>query len=342
MATKEVEALKPEEEEEDILIRAEGLTKFFPVRRSLFDVLRGVPPLYVKAVDHISFYIKKGEMFGLVGESGCGKTTTGKLLVRLLEPTDGAVYFNGVNIYELKGKALREFRKKVQIIFQDPYESLNPRMTVYDIIAEPLKVLGLTKSRREEEERVREALENVELTPPEDFYLRYPHELSGGQRQRVAVARALVVNPQFIVADEPVSMLDVSIRAEVLNVMVNIQDKFGVAFVFITHDMAYARHLCDRMAVMYLGKIVEMGDTESIIFNPKHPYTKALLLAVPVPDPDAERTKVVIKGEVPTPINPPPGCRFAPRCPEVMDICRKEEPPLVEVAGRYVACHLYT
>jgi peptide/nickel transport system ATP-binding protein len=229
----------------------------------------------------------------------------------------------------------------MQIIFQDPYESLNPRMTVFDIIAEPLRVQKVVGGEREIESIVHKTLEDVELVPPEEFYYRYPHELSGGQRQRVAVARAFVVNPEFIVADEPVSMLDVSIRAEILNLMFDLMKKYNVAFLYITHDLALARHICNRVAIMYLGKIMEMGNVEDIIYEPLHPYTKALMRAVPSPNPDARRIEVVIKGEIPSPINPPPGCRFSSRCPEYMDICEKE-PPLIDVGkGHYVACHLY-
>jgi len=321
------------------LVKVVELKKWFPVRggiTSLFGKRQ-----YVKAVDGVSFEISDGEIFGLAGESGCGKTTTGKTILRLIEPTSGEVYFKGENVFELDEERLRKLRKKMQIIFQDPYESLSPRMTVLDIIAEPIRVHKLASSYDECKEMVAEALEEVELVPPEEFMLRYPHELSGGQRQRVAIARALVLNPEFIVADEPVSMLDVSIRAGILSLMLRLREQFGISYLFITHDLAIARHMCDRLAVMYLGKIVEMGSTEELIRDPIHPYTKALIAAVPVPDPTAEKSKVMISGEVPSALNPPSGCRFHPRCPYAMEICRKEEPELVKVdGGRKVACHL--
>lgn len=328
----------------EVIVEVENLKKWFPVRQSFLKSLISKENIFVKAVDGISFNVKKGEIFGLVGESGSGKTTTGRVLARLIEPTGGKVLFKGKDIWNLSNKELKEFRRKVQIIFQDPYESLNPRMTVYDIIAEPLKLLKITESEEETKERVNEILESVELTPPEEFVYRYPHELSGGQRQRVATARAFVSNPEFIIADEPVSMLDVSIRAEILNLMIRLVEKFGTSYLYITHDLALARHMCDRIAVMYLGKIFEIGTTEQVIYEPLNPYTKALIDAVPVPDPTRRRREIVIKGEIPSPINPPSGCRFHTRCPSYIgDICRTKEPPLIDVGkGHYVACHLYS
>ena len=323
------------------LIEAVNLKKWFPLRTGFFSTLLK-KELYVKAVDDVSFYVRKGEIFGLVGESGSGKTTTGKLLIRLIEPTSGKIIFKGEDITKYPESKLKSYRKKVQIIFQDPYESLNPRMLVEDILSEPLLIHGIS-DEKEIYEKTYKVLEAVKLTPPEEFLLRYPHELSGGQRQRVATARALMLDPEFIVADEPVSMLDVSIRAEVLNVILDLREKFNVAFLFITHDLALARHMCDRIAVMYLGKIVEMADVDDLVYDPLHPYTKALINAVPVPDPTAKRIEVVIKGEIPSPVNPPPGCRFHTRCPSIIgDICRTEEPELIELMkDHYVACHLY-
>lgn len=326
----------------ETIIKVENLKKWFPVRMGFFSTIFSGKRLFVKAVDGINFDIKKQEIFGLVGESGSGKTTTGRAILRLIEPTGGKIFFHNKEISSLDEKRFKPFRKKMQIIFQDPYESLNPRMTIFDTIAEPLRVQKIAKDESEVEKRVYKVLEDVDLRPPEEFIFRYPHELSGGQRQRVAVARALVINPEFIVADEPVSMLDVSIRAGVLNLMFDLMKKYGVSFLYITHDIALARHVCDKIAVMYLGKIVEMGTTEQIIYEPLHPYTKALMNAVPSPNPDAKRIEVVIKGEIPSPVNPPPGCRFNTRCPERMNICSKVEPKLIDTGkGHLVACHLY-
>jgi oligopeptide/dipeptide ABC transporter ATP-binding protein len=264
------------------------------------------------------------------------------MLIRLLEPTGGKILLDGQDITKIPEKKFKPIRRRMQIVFQDPYESLNPRMTIFDILAEPMQIQG-TASEKDIEKRVKRVLEDVQLVPPEEFIYRFPHELSGGQRQRVATARALVLNPEFIVADEPVSMLDVSIRAEVLNLMVDLMKKYQVSFLYITHDLALARHICDRVAVMYLGKIMEMGSVDHVIINPMHPYTQALIAAVPLPDPTSRRIEVVIKGEIPSPVNPPSGCRFHTRCPKYIgDICRTKEPPLVDVdSGRVVACHLY-
>mgnify|MGYP000014574202 CR=1 FL=1 len=324
------------------VVKVVDLRKWFPVRRGFLSTLFSRESLFVKAVDGVSFEIKKGEIFGLAGESGSGKTTTGRLILRLIEPTSGKIFFEGTDITGLSEKELKPLRRKMQIVFQDPYESLNPRMTIGDIVSEPLRVQKICKDEGEIEERVKEALANVELLPPEEFIYRFPHELSGGQRQRVSIARAFILNPRFVVADELVSMLDVSIRAGILNTILDLVEKFGVSFLYITHDLALARHICDRIAVMYLGKIMEEAPTEKIVYEPLHPYTKALISAVPIPDPESRRMEVVIPGEIPSPINPPSGCRFHTRCPSVMDICRKEEPQLIEMGENHkVACHLY-
>ncbi|MBX5326840.1 MAG: ABC transporter ATP-binding protein [Candidatus Bathyarchaeia archaeon] len=324
------------------IVRVENLRKWFPVRMGFWETLLTRRQLFVRAVDGISFEIKKAEIFGLAGESGSGKTTTGRLVLKLIDPTSGRIFFEGRDLAPLSEKEMKPVRKRMQIVFQDPYESLNPRMTIADIMAEPLRIQKIG-SEEEIEKRVHQALENVQLVPPEEFLFRFPHELSGGQRQRVATGRALVLDPSFIVADEPVSMLDVSIRAEVLNLMVELVRKFGVSFLYITHDLALARHICDRIAIMYLGKIMEKGTAEQVILEPLHPYTQALISAVPVPDPESARVEVIIKGEIPSPINPPPGCRFHTRCPVVVgEICRTKEPQLVDVGnGHMVACHLY-
>jgi len=312
------------------------------VRMGFFRTLVSKRELFVHAVDGVSFKVEKGEIFALAGESGSGKTTTGRLLLKLIEPTDGKIYFKGKDITSISEGEMKPLRRKLQVVFQDPYESLNPRMTVESIVAEPLRVQGITEPKIVEE-KVFKSLENVELIPPEEFLFRFPHEMSGGQRQRVAVARALVLDPEFIVADEPVSMLDVSIRAEILNLMLSLQEKLATSFLYITHDLALARHICNHIAVMYLGKIMEMGSVEDVILEPLHPYTRSLIAAVPVPDPTSQRIEVVIKGEIPSPVNPPPGCRFHTRCPAYIgDICRTKEPPLINMGGnRLVACHLY-
>lgn len=330
--------------EKNISVEVKNLVKHFPVSLGFFKTLtmKDASAPVVHAVDNISFKIREAEIFGLVGESGCGKTTTGRCILRLVEPTSGEISFNGINILSLSLEhEMRRLRRKMQIIFQDPYESLSPRMSVYDIIVEPLRIQSTANSESEVREKAIEALEDLDLVPPEEFFYRFPHELSGGQRQRVAVARAFILSPEFIVADEPVSMLDASIRSEVLKLLLAMQKKRHTSFLYITHDVALARHMCDRLAVMYLGKIVEKGHTEDIIHKPLHPYSKALITAVPVPDPTARRIEVVIKGEVPSAINPPSGCRFHTRCPHAMDICKKKEPPLVAVTeNRSVACYL--
>jgi len=321
-------------------LKVVNLKKWFPVRRGIVSTLLSRKMEYVQAVDGVSFEVRKGEIFGLAGESGCGKTTTGKTILRLLEPTSGEIYFGGQDITALNKMDMKKMRQKMQIIYQDPYESINPRMTVFDIISEPISVHKLAESLAETEEIVYKSLEEVELLPAEDFVQRFPHELSGGQRQRVAIARTIVLQPSFIVADEPISMLDVSIRAGILKLMLKTREAQDITYIFITHDLAYARHICHRGAIMYLGKIVEMTSMDDLVKNPLHPYTKALMMAVPIPDPTYEKARAVISGEVPTPINPPPGCRFHPRCSQATDICSREEPKLVEMGdGHFVACH---
>jgi peptide/nickel transport system ATP-binding protein len=317
------------------------LKKWFPVRRGVVDSLLGRSELFVRAVDGISFGIEEGEIFALAGESGCGKTTTGRAVLRLIEPTAGEIYFRKQNIMDFDRIALKRFRREAQVIFQDPYESINPRMRVADIVSEPLSIHGIVSGKSERNEAVAKALAEVELVPQEDFVFRFPHELSGGQRQRVAVARALILNPKFMVADEPVSMLDMAIRAEILNMMSNLRERHGLTLLFITHDLAVAKYFCDSIAIMYLGKIVEQGGAEEVIDKPLHPYTKALISAVPVPDPTMKIGEIPIKGEVPTPTNIPPGCRFRLRCPYAFDQCRKDEPDLREIErGHFAACFL--
>lgn len=316
------------------MLTIKGLKKYFPIRGGIFSKIVG----HVQAVDGVSFRISKGEIMGLVGESGCGKTTVGRLILGLYEPTAGEVYFEGANISELSRQEMSNARRHIQIIFQDPFGSLNPRMTIGDIIGEPLHIHNIAKGK-EKEERVVNLLETVGMSPR--YMRRYPHEFSGGQRQRIGIARALALNPKLIVCDEPVSALDVSIQAQVINLLEDLQAKFGFTYLFIAHDLSVIKHISDRVAVMYLGKIVELADTEKLYNNPLHPYTEALLSAVPIPDPTLNRKRIVLEGDVPSPIDPPSGCHFRTRCKYVKPICSEEEPPLNEVVnGHYTACHL--
>jgi peptide/nickel transport system ATP-binding protein len=356
------------------ILTVKDLQVWFPVRKGFVESLVSKEQRWVKAVDGVSFNIKEREIFCLVGESGCGKTTTGKAILRLVEPTGGSVrYFGkgreamlkemvseavskkkitndqgqkilesgGLDIRTLPKNRMKLMRQKMQIIFQDPYESLNPKQSIYDIVAEPLVVNSLGKNEADREKRVEKALEDAGLRPPKDFMWRYPHEVSGGQRQRVGIAGALVLQPEFLVADEPVSMLDVSIRSEILKLMMDLRENKGLAFLFITHDLGVAYVFSDRIGIMYLGKIVELGPTEDVIKNPRHPYTKALISVVPKPDPRMKTEKIILKGERPDPSNMPPGCRFHPRCPFAMDVCKTQAPEQVFVTPEHwVNCHL--
>ncbi len=323
------------------LVRVEGLKKHFPVGGGLFKRAKS----HIYAVDDVSFAIQKGKSLGLVGKSGCGKTTTGKMLVRLYDPTAGHIFLNDVEVgqvdlAEVKGAQLKTFRRRVQMIFQDPYESLNPRRTVFDTVVEPLAVQGIG-DLIDREERVAGLLDMVGLTPANTFMFRFPHELSGGQRQRVAIARALIIDPTFIVADEPTSMLDVSIRIGVMQLMQELADRFAVSYLYITHDLAVARYMCQDIAVMYLGKLVEMAETEELLAHPLHPYTQALISAVPIPDPRLQRETLEIKGGIAQPIDPPLHCRFYDRCPFADNFCRDNDHPLLEDKGdgHKVACY---
>ncbi len=304
---------------EEVVIKVHGLKKYFELRKGFISIFS--EPTYVKAVDNIDFELKQGEILGLVGESGCGKTTTGRLMTRLDDPTSGSIFFMGRDISLLEGEDLKIFRRNIQMVFQDPYESLSPRTTVLQTIMEPLLNHNIGDSFEERVEMVVKALEDAGLAPAREYLDRFPHELSGGQRQRVSIARALVINPRIIIADEPVSMLDVSIRAGVLNLMLDLRDKYQIPYVFITHDIAVARYVSDRLAVMYLGKIVELAETDMVVFEPKHPYTQALISAVPIPDPEQKHGRATIAGEIPSAIDLPLGCRFRPRCPKAFEMC---------------------
>ncbi len=316
------------------LLEVKDLKKYFPIKKGVFSRNLG----YVKAVDGVSFSLQRGETLGLVGESGCGKTTVGRSILRLIEPTSGQVIFNGQNMLALDRQKLRQVRASIQIIFQDPYSSLDPRMNAGQIIAEPIRN-HLTISKTEIRERVAYLMERVGLHPEQ--MRRYPHEFSGGQRQRIGIARALALNPSVIICDEPVSALDVSIQAQVINLLAQLQEQMNLSYLFIAHDLSVVEHISNRVAVMYLGRIVELATDEALYQNPLHPYSQALLSAVPIPDPEVQSSKILLQGDVPSPMNPPTGCSFHTRCPECEAVCTRQEPQLRDAGdGHWVACHL--
>ncbi len=322
--------------EQQVLLRLDELKKYFPINRGVFQRKVGD----IKAVDGITFDVYRGETMGLVGESGCGKSTTGRTILQLYRPTAGQIYLDGIDLATLKGGKLRQMRRRMQMIFQDPYASLNPRMTVGSIIAEPMEIFGIVRGK-DKKQRVDELLTVVGLDPY--FASRYPHEFSGGQRQRIGIARALALSPDFIVCDEPIAALDVSIQAQVVNLLETLQRDLGLTYLFIAHDLSMVRHISDRVAVMYLGKIVELTDRDTLYLSPLHPYSQALLSAVPIPDPiiERQRQRIILEGDVPSPANPPLGCNFSTRCPVAIDICHEVEPEFKETsAGHWVACHL--
>ena len=317
------------------LLKVEGLKQYYPVSDGLFGT-----KAFVKAVDGVDFEVKKGEVFGIVGESGCGKSTLGKAICKLIEPTDGKIILDGEDIRGYNSKKMRNVRKKVQMVFQDPYASLNPRMSIHDILAEPLQIHGLVKGKKEIDEAVVRLLREVGM---DDYHARrYPHEFSGGQRQRIGIARALAVRPQLIIADEPVSALDVSIQSQVLNLMSKLKKEYHLTYIFIAHDLSVVEHISDRIGVMYLGNFVEEANKENLYKNPMHPYTQALLSAVPIPDPTVKKERIILEGSIPSAINPPSGCKFHTRCPKCMEICKKEAPKKYQVGeDHFVYCHLY-
>ncbi|MGG7144066.1 ABC transporter ATP-binding protein [Clostridium nigeriense] len=318
--------------EENIILEVKNLKKYFKIGNK--DIL--------KAVDDVSFAIKEGETLGLVGESGCGKTTCGRTVIGMYDKTDGEIYYKGKSIHGIKGKEKKQFNKEVQIIFQDPYASLNPRMTVADIISEGIEIHGLAKSKEDKNKRIYELLDQVGLN--KEHANRFVHEFSGGQRQRIGIARALAVEPKFILCDEPISALDVSIQAQIANLLIKLQKELGLTYLFIAHDLSMVKHISDRVAVMYLGSMAELAESDELFNNPKHPYTEALMSAIPIADPDVEesRQRIMLEGDVPSPINTPNGCKFQGRCSKCMDICKKEIPEFKEIKkGHFVACHLY-
>jgi peptide/nickel transport system ATP-binding protein len=321
------------------LLEVKNLKKYFPIRQGFFRRIVG----HVRAVDDVSFYINEGETLGLVGESGCGKTTTARCLLRALDPTEGHIFFRTqadevVDLATLPDSEVRSLRREMQMIFQDPFASLNPRMNLLDIVGEPMLVIDGVKSRQERTERVAELLRLVGLRP--EYMQRYPHAFSGGQRQRIVIARALALHPRLVVADEPVSALDVSVQAQVLNLLLELQDELQLTYLFVAHDLSVVKHVTDRVTVMYVGKIVETAPTDELFYHPKHPYTAALMSAVPVPDPRVRSKMIPLEGDVPSPANPPPGCYFHPRCPYVVDVCRTQPPALEKISpNHYVNCH---